>query len=32
MSRPNNREEALKRLRETIDTGRIIIGAGAGMS
>ena len=31
MPRPNNREEALKRLRETLASGKIILGAGAGM-
>ncbi|KZT05224.1 uncharacterized protein LAESUDRAFT_656454 [Laetiporus sulphureus 93-53] len=31
MPRPTNREEALQRLRETIATGKIILGAGAGI-
>jgi predicted TIM-barrel enzyme len=31
MPRPTTREEVLKRLRETIASGRIILGAGAGI-
>jgi len=31
MPRPANRDEALKRLRETIASGQIILGAGAGI-
>ena len=31
MSPPTNRTEALARLRETISSGRIVLGAGAGI-
>ncbi|OCH95267.1 TIM-barrel enzyme family protein [Obba rivulosa] len=31
MPRPSNREEALLRLRETVASGKVIIGAGAGI-
>lgn len=31
MGPPNNRDEIVARLRETIDNGRLIVGAGAGI-
>ncbi len=31
MAPPTNREEALVRLRHTIDSGKIVLGAGAGI-